>query len=106
MDDTSKRTNQNYRVWYKCFYSHGPFFSFLFFRAIIQFDNYFKTILGDVLISYEFIPGTVIHLGYGTLYEKLFCNEIDNQWLKHSHPMKYYQTKQSLFFKISYIHRF
>src|SRR5262245_1450960 len=40
-------------------------------RAIEQFDSSRRRLLSDLLASYEFVPGTVFHAGYGSLYEKL-----------------------------------
>ena len=41
----------------------------LFFRALIQYDSYLDIIMSDILASYEFVPGTVFHIGYGSLHE-------------------------------------
>lgn len=78
----------------------------LFFRVIFQYDSYLKTLLTDLLASFELIPGTVLHLGYGSLHQELYWNEINRKWFNYGPMMKYYQTKQSLFFKISYRFRF
>jgi uncharacterized protein DUF5916/cellulose/xylan binding protein with CBM9 domain len=61
-------------------------------RAIEQFDNSRNRLLTDLLASYEFVPGTVFHAGYGSLYEKRAGN--------------YLTTSRGLFFKASYLHRF
>jgi hypothetical protein len=79
---------------------------YLFLRAIFQYDSYLKTLLTDALISFELIPGTVLHLGYGSLREKLHWSEIDNQWFAYGPMLKYYTTRQSIFFKASYRFRF
>jgi hypothetical protein len=62
-------------------------------RVIEQFDSSRKRLLTDVLASYEFVPGTVFHAGYGSLYESLNGEE-------------YLTTSRSLFFKASYLYRF
>jgi L-ascorbate metabolism protein UlaG (beta-lactamase superfamily) len=77
---------------------------YLFLRAMIQYDSYLKTVLTDSLISFTLIPGTVIHLGYGGLYEKLRVQ--DGQWFREGPLSRYYQTRRSLFFKISYLFQF
>jgi hypothetical protein len=79
---------------------------YLFLRAIFQYDSSLKTLLTDALISYELIPGTVIHLGYGSLQEKLHWSEFNRQWYGYGPMMKYYTTTQSFFFKASYRFRF
>ena len=63
-------------------------------RAIGQFDSSRKRILTDFLASYEFVPGTVFHAGYGSLIEKREGSE------------EYLTTNRGLFFKASYLHRF
>jgi hypothetical protein len=62
-------------------------------RAIEQFDSSRKRLLIDLLASYEFVPGTVIHAGYGSLLENRDSTE-------------YLSTSRGLFFKASYLHRF
>src|SRR5262249_56481832 len=39
-------------------------------RALEQFDSSSRRVLIDLLASYEFVPGTVMHAGYGSLLEK------------------------------------
>ena len=62
-------------------------------RALEQFDSSRRRLLTDVLASYEFVPGTVFHAGYGSLFEK-------------DTPDGYRTTSRSLFFKASYLYRF
>ena len=40
-------------------------------RAILQYDSSRRRVLGDFLASYELVPGTVVHAGYGSLWERL-----------------------------------
>jgi len=62
-------------------------------RALEQFDSSRRRLLTDVLASYEFVPGTVVHAGYGSLLEK-------------DTPDGYRTTSRGLFFKASYLYRF
>ncbi len=62
-------------------------------RALEQFDSSQRRLLTDVLASYEFVPGTVFHAGYGSLLEK-------------DTPDGYRTTSRGLFFKASYLYRF
>ena len=62
-------------------------------RAIEQFDSSKRRLLTDLLASYEFVPGTVFHAGYGSLFEKPGTAE-------------YFTTSRGLFFKASYLYRF
>lgn len=66
----------------------------LFARAIIQYDSSRKRVLTDLLGSYELMPGTVAHIGYGSLIEK------------PGRTRGYFSTTRGLFFKASYLHRF
>jgi hypothetical protein len=62
-------------------------------RAITQYDSSQRRVLGDFLASYELVPGTVVHAGYGSLWERL---ELD----------PYRPTARAFFFKASYLARF
>ena len=55
-----------------------------------------------MLASYEFVPGTVAHAGYGSLYEK---RAFENAALVPNIG-NYLTTSRGLFFKASYLHRF
>jgi hypothetical protein len=62
-------------------------------RAILQSDSSRRRVLGDLLASYELVPGTVVHAGYGSLWERL---EVD----------PYRPVARAFFFKASYLARF
>jgi hypothetical protein len=70
-------------------------------RGIVQYDSYSELVLLDFLASFTYIPGTVVHLGYGSLSTNM---EYDNSngWLYRTPDSKYYQQSQSLFLKVSY----
>jgi hypothetical protein len=72
-------------------YQFSPRF---FVRAIAQYDSSRRRVLGDFLASYELSPGTVVHLGYGTLVES------------ENRTRPYEATSRALFFKASYLARF
>jgi len=74
----------------------------LLFRALVQYDSYLDLIMTDILASYEFIPGTVFHIGYGSLHEKLFWNSADRTWETEVENRKFYYMSRSIFVKISY----
>ncbi len=78
----------------------------LFLRALIQYDSYNRRLLSDALISFTLIPGTVLHLGYGSLHQKRVWNEELQEWREIPDSGHYYQSTQSLFFKASYLYRF
>ncbi len=75
-----------------------------FLRAIIQYDSYSEVVLSDLLASFTLIPGTVLHLGYGSLHQKVGWQ--NNKWESGIDFAKYYQTSQSIFFKASYLIQF
>lgn len=82
------------------------FNKYLFLRALIQYDSYRSVVLTDMLASFTLIPGTVIHLGYGSLHREQHWNEVNSQWVEGVGLGKYYQTTRSIFFKASYLYRF
>lgn len=73
---------------------------FLFFRGIFEYNNYRKRMLSDFLASFTYIPGTVIHLGYGSMYERI---EWDGANYRPSD--NYIESRRGLFFKASYLWR-
>lgn len=80
------------------------FNEYFFIRAQVQYDSYRKVILSDFLASFTLIPGTVMHLGYGSLHEHMRWQQ--DQWRIDSVYGKYVQSARSLFFKASYRFRF
>jgi hypothetical protein len=73
---------------------------YLFFRGVVEYNNYKKKMLTDFLASFTYIPGTVVHLGYGSLYEKI-------QWKDGAYidSDRFLETKRGFFFKMSYLWR-
>jgi hypothetical protein len=68
-------------------------------RAITQYDSSRRRVLGDFLASYELVPGTVVHAGYGTLLES-------RTPLDRPERTPYEATARAFFFKASYLARF
>ncbi|HEX6213438.1 MAG TPA: DUF5916 domain-containing protein [Vicinamibacterales bacterium] len=71
-------------------------------RFLAQYDSSEKRVLTDLLASYEFVPGTVFHAGYGSLYEK------DREFPGAPPPVSsdYLMVNRGLFLKASYLKRF
>ena len=71
-------------------------------RFLAQYDSSAKRVLTDLLASYEFVPGTVAHAGYGSLYEK------DTEFANARPPTNrdYLMVNRGLFLKASYLRRF
>jgi hypothetical protein len=73
---------------------------YLFLRGIVEYNTYRKEMLLDFLASFTYIPGTVIQLGYGSLYEKV--QWVDGEYRENN---KFLEMKRGLFFKVSYLWR-
>ena len=71
---------------------------YLFFRGIVEYNSFRRRVLTDFLASFTYIPGTVIHFGYGSIYEKpddgLYRGDLG-----------FRETARSFFFKASYLWR-
>jgi hypothetical protein len=77
------------------------FNKYFFIRGALRYDNYREKLLTDFLASFTLIPGTVMHLGYGSLYEKkAWQNE---RWVPGQGS--FLNMKNGLFFKVSYLWR-
>lgn len=74
---------------------------YLFFRAIVEYNKYREQLLGDLLASFTWIPGTVMHIGYGSIFRQLAWN--GSEYLEAN---SYLETDRGLFLKASYLHRF
>jgi hypothetical protein len=73
---------------------------YLFVRAIFEYNTFYQRLTTDGLISFTYIPGTVIHLGYGSAYEKL-------EWTGREYvgSRRFLETQRGFFFKVSYLWR-
>jgi hypothetical protein len=72
---------------------------YFFIRGTVRYNNYQKKLLTDFLASFTLIPGTVMHLGYGSLYEKK--EWVNNRWIPGQGSL--INMRNGLFFKISYL---
>jgi hypothetical protein len=75
-------------------------------RVLAQYDSSRERVLTDFLASYEFVPGTVVHLGYGSLYEKGFEENDPITGSRVNPNDKYLMVNRGLFLKASYLRRF
>jgi hypothetical protein len=78
------------------------FNKYFFLRGVFQYNSFEKRLLTDFLASFTLIPGTVLHVGYGGLYENREWR--DNNWLYRQGDML--NIKRSIFLKASYLWRF
>lgn len=73
---------------------------YLFLRAIVEYNDFRKRLTLDTLISFTYIPGTVVFLGYGSAFEQLDWNGTD-----YVAGNRYRETQRGFFFKVSYLWR-
>lgn len=73
---------------------------YLFLRGITEVNNFRKQLLTDFLASFTYVPGTVVYLGYGSLYQKI-------KWENNAYVDggRFLETKRGFFFKMSYLWR-
>ena len=76
-------------------------------RMLLQYDSSEHRVLTDLLASYEFVPGTVFHAGYGSLLER---GPVGAMPRDANSPVRldeqYRAVNRGLFFKASYLKRF
>jgi hypothetical protein len=73
---------------------------YLFFRGILEYNDYREELLADVLASFTYIPGTVFHLGYGSLQDRV-------RWENGEYvdADRFLETRRQFFAKVSYLWR-
>jgi hypothetical protein len=100
-DFTRESTNEreySYAIWRgRLTYQMNKY---LFFRGIVEYNAFRKELLTDLLASFTYIPGTVIQLGYGSIYDKI-------EWVdgEYREADRFLEVKRGLFFKASYLWR-
>ena len=77
------------------------FNKYFFLRAIIQYNDFQEKLLTDFLASFTLIPGTVLHLGYGGLYDRRQWQT--DRWIFDQGNFTNY--RRNFFFKASYLLR-
>jgi hypothetical protein len=72
----------------------------LFFRAIVEHNAFRKRLTTDLLASFTYIPGTVVHIGYGSAYER-------GEWREGQYigTDRFLEARRGFFFKASYLWR-
>jgi len=70
---------------------------YLFLRGIVEYNDFYERVTLDGLLSFTYIPGTVVHLGYGSALEKL-------EWIgtDYAPSGRFHEMKRGFFFKVSY----
>jgi opacity protein-like surface antigen len=71
---------------------------YLFLRGTAEYNTYHRKLLTDLLFSFTYIPGTVFHAGYGSLFERL-------RWEGSTYvpDARFIETQRAFFVKASYL---
>jgi hypothetical protein len=75
---------------------------YLFFRGIAEYNKFRRRLLTDFLASFTYIPGTVAHVGYGSIYERIQWDEPNSRYI-NADP--FLESQRGFFFKVSYLWR-
>lgn len=75
---------------------------YLFFRGIVEYNKFRGRLLTDLLASFTYIPGTVVHFGYGSLYERIKWDSVSSSYLEND---GFLESQRGFFFKMSYLWR-
>lgn len=73
---------------------------YLFFRTIGEYNANRKSLSSEFLASFTYIPGTVLYLGYGSLYDKVRWN--GTEYVERD---GFLEMQRGLFMKMSYLWR-
>ena len=76
---------------------------YLFVRGIVEYNDFRHRMTLDGLVSFTYIPGTVVHLGYGSALEK---QEWDEGLPGFAPSSRFHEMERGFFFKVSYLWRF
>jgi hypothetical protein len=74
---------------------------YLLLRGIVEYNLYRRRITVDGLVSFTYIPGTVLYAGYGSAFERTEWN--GSEYVASD---RFLETKRGFFFKVSYLWRF
>ena len=66
----------------------------------MEYNDFREALLTDFLASFTYIPGTVMHVGYGSLYER-------TEWEQDRFVAsdQFSEMQRRFFFKTSYLFR-
>ncbi|MCF7885981.1 MAG: carbohydrate binding family 9 domain-containing protein [Candidatus Marinimicrobia bacterium] len=94
-----QRSNNEQLVDYRIFRNRTTYQinKYLFIRATIEYNTYKEELLTDFLASFNYIPGTVVHIGYGALYEKTQYQ--DSEYIESNN---FLEMQRGFFLKASY----
>jgi hypothetical protein len=75
---------------------------YLFIRGIAEYNFFYNQLFLDFLASFTYIPGTVVHIGYGSVLEKVRWDRNLAEYVSAQHLR---ETQRTFFFKVSYLWR-
>ena len=75
---------------------------YLFVRGIVEYNRFRRRMTLDGLVSFTYIPGTVIHLGYGSALERRAWDAGLGDFVDDP---RFHQMQRGFFFKVSYLWR-
>ncbi len=75
---------------------------YLFLRWITEYNGFRKRLPTDFLVSFTYIPGTVLHVGYGMIHQRVAWDPAQQLYRQSD---RFLQTNTGLFFKASYLWR-
>ncbi len=75
---------------------------YLFVRAITEYNGFRRRLPTDLLVSFTYIPGTVIHAGYGTIHQRRAWDPPTSSYIPADNLLR---MNSGLFFKASYLWR-
>jgi len=73
---------------------------YLFSRGIVEYNFYREKLDLDFLVSFTYIPGTVVHVGYGSVRGKLRWNGME-----YVPTDRFMEIQRAFFVKVSYLWR-
>ena len=73
---------------------------YLFLRAILEYNLYYKRLTADGLVSFTYIPGTVFYVGYGSALTRSAWDGTD-----YVPSDRFHEMRRGFFFKVSYLWR-
>ena len=78
---------------------------YLFVRLIVQYNSASRLIAPNFLASFTYIPGTVIHLGYGSNFVQSEWDPNQPEGGSYVDSNRYMEMDRGFFFKASYLFR-
>jgi hypothetical protein len=78
---------------------------YLFVRLIVQYNSSTRLLAPNLLTSFTYIPGTVIHLGYGSNYVQAAWDPNQPEGGNYVDSNRFMEMDRGIFFKASYLFR-